>query len=79
MEKLFLIDIRISRLARNLRAEDETMIPIPRSQRLTMIANERAASADWSRFSEGEFLQDEDFEKDPFVYNHLKTELSVEA
>lgn len=44
-----------------------------------MIVNERTASADRYRLSETEFLQDEDYERDPFVYNHMSTELCAEA
>ncbi|MEM2838975.1 MAG: hypothetical protein QW505_01280 [Thermoplasmata archaeon] len=55
------------------------MIPIPNSQRLTMIACERSMSADRRRVSKVEFLLDEDYERDPCIYNHLSTELSAEA
>jgi|GEM_PF-6826657 hypothetical protein len=55
------------------------MIPIPKSQRLTMIAYERIATLEKQRISKAQFLQEEDYEKDPCVYNHLSTELCAEA
>lgn len=55
------------------------MIPIPRSQRLTMIASERTTSAERYRVSDMDFLIGDDYERDPYVYNHLNTELSAEA
>jgi len=64
-------------LAQYRGTEVETMITTPHSQRKTMMAAARAESTEINRAIQTEFLLNEDWEKDPFVYNHCKTEIDA--